>query len=91
MPFLALVHLRDLACAECGAPVASAGARSFIVDDAGDPVSFAENDVPAGLQVELCCANGHANLLYVPNEIGAEDTLRTPDDAPIGPDATMVA
>lgn len=91
MPFLALVHLRDLACAECGERLASAGARSFLVDDAGEAVGFAENEIPEEMTVEIRCARGHLTRLFVPNEIGAEEALVVPDDAPIAKDAIIVA
>jgi hypothetical protein len=90
MPFLSLVHLRDLACAQCGKLLAAAGARSFIVDGEGNPVHFSEDDPPAEMVVQLYCRNGHATELNVPNEIGAEETLKTPEDAPIGTDAVML-
>ena len=90
MIYLALVHLRDLACEACGAPLAVAGARSFIVDDRDEPLGFAETAVPVEMTVELRCPLGHATQLFVPNEIGAEETMRTPDEAPIGADAFVV-
>lgn len=90
MPYLALVHLRELRCAECRVLLAAAGARSIIVDEQDEPVHFAAQDAPQEMQVELTCANGHATLLYVPNEIAAEETLQTPDDAPVGLDAMLI-
>lgn len=89
MPFLTLVHLRDMTCARCNAPVADAGARSFIVDTGGTPINFSEDDPPAEMIVEVMCPNGHANELNVPNEIAAEEALMTPDNAPIASDATL--
>ena len=89
MPFLALVHLRDLACAQCGTVLATAGARSFVVDAEGAPVAFAEENPPAELVVDVVCPNGHATRLFVPNEISAEEALSIPDDAPLGCDATL--
>ena len=91
MPFLALVHLRELRCAECSALLAQAGARSFIIDAAGDPMNFSQEEPPEEMTVEIACPNGHATTLYVPNEIGAEETLVTPPDAPIGRDAVLVS
>lgn len=90
MIYLALVHLRDLACTACGAPLAEAGARSFVVDADGEPHGFPEEGAPEELRVALTCPLGHENELYVPNEIGAEETMRTPDDAPIGADARII-
>ena len=89
MPFLALVHLRELRCAECDEILADAGARSFIVDDAGDAVQFAEDREPEEMMVAMACSQGHQTPLYVPNEIAAEDVAQTPDDAPIGRDAVL--
>jgi hypothetical protein len=85
--YLALVHLRDLSCEACGAPLAVAGARSFIVDDDGEPVGFEADAVPEEMTAELRCPLGHATPMFVPNEIAAEETMQTPDDAPIGADA----
>ena len=87
MIYLALVHLRDLACEPCGAPLAVAGARSFIVADDGEPVGFEPGAVPEEMTVELRCPLGHVTTLLVPNEIAAEETMQTPEDAPIGADA----
>jgi hypothetical protein len=80
-----------MACAVCRAPVARAGARSFIVDEDGTPVSFSASDPPAEMIVEVLCPNRHVNELNVPNEISAEETLMTPDDAPIALDATLTS
>jgi hypothetical protein len=91
MPFLALVHLRDLLCDRCGALLATAGARSFIVDRKANPVNFSQAETLQEMTVELMCANGHTTHLNVPRDIAAEETLATPDDAPIGCDATIVA
>ncbi|HEY8298630.1 MAG TPA: hypothetical protein VIG32_11485 [Candidatus Baltobacteraceae bacterium] len=91
MPFLNLVHLRDALCVTCAAPIADAGSRSFIVDAGGDPIYFATEDPPAEMVVELVCPNAHASVLHVPNEISAEEALMTPDDAPIGRDATLTS
>ena len=90
MPFLDLVHLRERSCAQCGDVLAQAGARSFIVDVSGLPVEFELEHAPAGLQVELTCANGHATVLRVPEDVSAEATMMTPDDAPIAVDAVIV-
>ena len=89
MPFLAVVHLRELLCAQCGARIAEAGARSFIVDASGAPVSFAGDAIPEEMAVRLTCPNGHETTLYVPNEVSAEETLATPDGAPIATDAVL--
>jgi hypothetical protein len=89
--FLSLVHLRELRCHACDAVLATAGARSFIVDSDGDPLRFVQDDPPAELIVQLACPNGHVTELNVPNEISAEESLQTPDDAPIGTDAYAVS
>ena len=89
MPFLALVHLRELACRQCGALLAEPGARSFIVDTEGSPVFFDEEGVPEEMSVEVQCPNGHPVTLLVPSEISAEETSATPDDSPIGADAVL--
>ncbi len=89
MPFLAIVHLQPATCAECGAPVAAPGARSFVVDAQGSPVWFDPSDPPAEITVEVACLNGHAVTLLVPNEISAEETLMIPDRAPIAADAVV--
>lgn len=91
MPFLSLVHLRDLHCEQCKALLASAGARSFIVGDDGNPVNFAQDDPPAEMVVALHCPAGHATELNVPNEISAEETLITPEEAPIAVDASILS
>jgi|GEM_PF-1451738 len=91
MPYLSLVHLRDLRCEHCKAVLAQAGARSFILDESGNPVNFSKNDPPAEIVVELDCPNGHATELNVPNEIAAEEALTTPEDARIGADARLVS
>ncbi len=90
VPFLALVHLRELRCEQCNALLAPPGARSFIVDANGDPLRFSQEEPPEEMTVEILCPNGHETALYVPNEIAAEETLVTPPDAPIGRDATLV-
>ncbi len=91
MGFLAVVHLRELLCPECGARVADPGARSFVVDAAGDPVGFEEQDPPAELTLELHCPQGHPVELLVPNEIAAEDVSVTPDEAPLAVDAALLS
>lgn len=90
MPFLSLVHLRELACAQCGKALASPGARSFIVDADGNPVHFAQDEPPSEMVVRLTCRNGHATELRVPNEISAEETLTTPEEAPVAADAVLM-
>jgi hypothetical protein len=91
VPFLALVHLRELHCGDCNALLAQAGARSFIVDANGDPLNFSQEEPPEEMTVEIACPNGHDTTLYVPNEVAAEETLVTPPDAPIGRDAILVS
>jgi hypothetical protein len=91
MPFLSLVHLRELRCPQCSDVLAAAGARSFIVNSERSPIGFAEGDPPAEMVVELTCKNGHAQELNVPNEISAEETMSTPDDAPIAVDAVLTS
>jgi len=91
MPYLNIVHLRALTCAVCGAELASAGARSFIVSGNGEPFSFPADDIPENLLVQLTCANGHVTELSVPGEVSAEEARMTPDDAPIATDAVNVA
>lgn len=53
-------------------------------------MSFSESEPPEEMTVEIECPNGHPVTLYVPNEIAAEETLRTPETAPIARDATIV-
>jgi hypothetical protein len=89
VPFLSIVHLQPQRCPECGMPVAEPGARSFIVGTDGSPVLFSEDDPPAEMKVEIPCPNGHDVELFVPNEIAAEETLMTPDEAPIATDAVL--
>lgn len=91
MPFLALVHLRELRCGQCNELLATAGARSFLVDDRGEALHFSQEAPPDEMTVAVYCSNGHENVLYVPNEIGAEETLYTPEDAPIARDAIILA
>lgn len=91
MPFLGLVHLKACVCAHCGAALAEAGARSFVVDPGGAPINFSQSDPPAQMAVEIACPNGHTTELNVPLEISAEETLITPDEAPIGCDATLIS
>ena len=91
MPFLALVHLRDLRCAQCSELLAVAGARSFLVDERGEAVNFSQEEPPDEMSVAILCSRKHENLLYIPNEIAAEETLYTPEEAPIARDAIMLA
>ena len=91
MPFLALVHLRELRCEQCNELLAPAGSRSFLVDDSGEAVNFSESEPPDEMTVGVFCSRKHENVLYVPNEISAEETLYTPEDAPIARDAIMLA
>lgn len=89
--FLSLVHLRELRCHACNAEMATPGARSFIVDSDGNPMRFSQEDPPAEMVVQLACPGGHVTELNVPNEISAEESLQTPDDAPIAADAYAVS
>lgn len=89
MPFLVVVHLRELDCGQCGARLAEAGARSFIVDADGDPILFDDRDQPAEMVVEMRCPRGHLSTLMIPNEVSAEETLTMPESAPIAADARM--
>jgi phage FluMu protein Com len=91
MPFLALVHLRDLRCAQCNELLAVAGARSFLIDERGEAINFTQEEPPEEMTAAILCSRKHENLLYVPNEIGAEETLYTPEEAPIARDAIMLA
>jgi hypothetical protein len=89
--FLSLVHLTELRCEECGEALADPGARSFIVTLDRDPIAFSPEDPPAEMIVHLLCSNGHANELNVPNEISAEESMTTPEDAPLGADACLIS
>ncbi|HKU67593.1 MAG TPA: hypothetical protein VJP85_07455 [Candidatus Baltobacteraceae bacterium] len=89
--FLSLVHLTQLRCEECGEALAEPGARSFIVRADGDPVRFSPDDPPAEMVVHVLCPSGHTNELNVPNEISAEESLNTPEGAPIGADACLIS
>jgi hypothetical protein len=89
MSYLALVHLHDLACSACSAPLAVAGARSFVVGADGMPIDFPAQNEPAEMEVELRCPLGHVTQLFVPNEIAAEEALLTPEEAPVGADAEL--
>lgn len=89
--FLDLVHQLELRCGECSEVLAQPGSRSFIVDGNGNPVNFSQEDQPAEMVVYLACPNGHITELNVPNEISAEETLVTPDEAPIAVDACIVS
>ncbi len=91
MIFLSLVHLKELRCAECSELLARAGARSFIVDAQGDPVTFTREDPPAEAVVRVACSSRHTNELNVPSEISAEESMTTPDDAPLGMDACLIS
>lgn len=90
LPFLDLVHLRERRCEQCDAILAEPGSRSFIVDAAGLPVSFSEDETPDGMSVRLICPNGHETVLGVPGDVSAEAAMMTPDDAPIATDAILV-
>lgn len=87
--FLSVVHLHPLLCS-CGEMLAQAGARSFVVDAGGDPLAFSAADPPAEMVVAFTCGHGHVNQLRIPNELSAEETMQSPDDAPLGADAVLV-
>jgi hypothetical protein len=89
--FLSLVHLTELRCEDCSELLAPPGARSFIVDRDGNPAAFSPDDPPAEIVVHVLCSAGHANELNVPNEISAEESMSTPDEAPIGADACLIS
>jgi hypothetical protein len=89
VPFLAVVHLRQLVCPECSAEIAPAGARSFVVDRGGSPINFDQERMPSEMTLSIACPNGHVATLLVPNEVAAEETLLTPEGAPIAPDAVF--
>jgi len=91
MPFLALVHLRELRCAQCKELLAAAGARSFLVDTRGNALSFDEQHEPAEMTASIWCSRGHESVLLVPGDVAAEEVLITPEDAPIGRDAIVRA
>lgn len=87
--FLSLVNLREMRCPLCKELLAPAGARSFIVDGEGNPVHFSPDDPPPEMTLEIRCSNGHVNVVSVPNDAGAEESMTTPQDAPIGRDAVL--
>lgn len=85
--FLSIVHLRERRCILCGELIAAPGARSFIVDDRGDPIAFSAEGPPELMQVAILCENGHVNAVDVPGDASAEESMNTPYDAPIARDA----
>jgi hypothetical protein len=87
--FLSVVHLRELRCTLCSNILAQAGARSFIVDAQGDPVHFSPENSPDEMVVEITCANGHITALNIPSDVSVEESMMTPDEAPIGKDAVL--
>jgi hypothetical protein len=91
MPFLNLVHVRELRCKTCIALLAPAGARSFIVDAEHNPAAISVDDPAAQIVVRLTCPNGHVTVLTVPNDVAAEEALMTPDNAPIAVDACIAS
>jgi len=91
MPFLALVHLRELRCAQCGEVLAVPGARSILVDDRGEAAHIPEEEAPEELTAVIVCLRGHETSLSVPDDVSAEEVLSTPDDAPLGRDARVRA
>ena len=90
MAFLDLVHVRERRCERCDCILAEPGARSFIVDADGMPVHFDVEHPPAEMHVGLTCPKGHQMRLSVPDDVSAEATMMTPDDAPIAVDALLV-
>ena len=87
--FLSLVHLRELRCPLCQSLLAQPGARSFIIDANGDPVNFSAEKPPEQMTVEITCENGHITPLNVPGEVSVEESIATPEEAPIGKDAVL--
>jgi len=90
LPFLDIVHVRERRCAQCGEIFAEPGSRSFIVDASGLPVNFDAEKPPEQLRLALTCPYGHVTTVNVPEDLSAEATLMTPDDAPIAVDAVLV-
>lgn len=88
--FLSLVHLREARCALCNELLATPGARSFIVDAGGNPYAFPQENPPEEMLVRLRCTSGHVTEMNVPAEVSAEESLQTPDDAPLGADAEFM-
>lgn len=41
------------------------------------------------MRIEIACPQDHVTVFAVPLEIGAEEALITPEEAPIGCDATL--
>lgn len=62
-----------------------------MVDSDGNPFEFALEDPPAEMVVQIECPRGHVTELNVPNEISAEETMLTPEDAPVARDAIVVS
>lgn len=87
--FLALVHLRELRCPECSELLAAPGARSIVVDARGDALHFDEAQEPEAMTALIRCSRGHNVELRVPDQLSAEEVLTTPEDAPVGRDATV--
>ena len=87
--FLSVVHLRELRCPVCQSMLAQAGARSFIVDPEGNPVQFSSENPPQQMIVAITCPNEHVTPLNVPGDVSVEESLSTPDEAPIGRDAVL--
>lgn len=85
--FLSVVHLRELRCSLCAALLAAPGSRSFIVDERGDPVKFPAENPPQEMTLELICENGHVTQIDIPADASAEESLMTPDEAPLATDA----
>lgn len=73
-------------------PSARRSRSAFVrLDTSGEPSGYDPEQQPEEMTVEISCATGHANTFFVPNELAAEEVLRTPEDAPIGRDAVPVA
>ncbi|HEY1976143.1 MAG TPA: hypothetical protein VGG89_06355 [Candidatus Baltobacteraceae bacterium] len=89
MPFLAVVHLRELVCQECGTKIADPGARSFVVDPTGEPIGFDAEHMPEEMTLTVACPGGHVATLLVPNEVAVEETMAIPDSAPIAADVVL--
>lgn len=70
--------------------LATAGARSFVVDDADEAINFSESDPPQTMTVSILCPSGHQVVQTVPEQLSAEEALAVPDNAPIARDARLM-